>query len=237
MMQQTSNDRHGTLSFVDGPTSELYIKVSQGWKEVQLGHLILPFNNQIQQDQTRPFPSSLSRRITNPNQRLLLVALNQPHRGGVGGAQGADRMCQIQARAMGLPQRFYSLLSTATRDLSHRVHPLYSTLPITNLRGDVLFGNWKQLLNGDGGILPRVPIYSFDGRDVLTNPFWPKKHVWHGSTSTGQHVHDRSCEMWRTDDMSVLALTSDLLSGRLLGQETRSCSNSFIVLCLEGYQM
>lgn len=36
-----------------------------------------------------------------------------------------------------------------------------------------MFRNWRSIFNGDGGPLDaRIPIYSFDGRDVLADPFW-----------------------------------------------------------------
>lgn len=36
-----------------------------------------------------------------------------------------------------------------------------------------MFRNWRSIFNGDGGPMDaRIPIYSFDGRDVLADPFW-----------------------------------------------------------------
>lgn len=36
-----------------------------------------------------------------------------------------------------------------------------------------MFRNWRSIFTGDGGpIDARTPIYSFDGRDVLADPFW-----------------------------------------------------------------
>lgn len=36
-----------------------------------------------------------------------------------------------------------------------------------------MFRNWRSIFSGDGGkINPTSPIYSFDGRDVLADPFW-----------------------------------------------------------------
>lgn len=36
-----------------------------------------------------------------------------------------------------------------------------------------MFWSWKSIFNGDGAPLnSRIPIYSFDGRDVLADPFW-----------------------------------------------------------------
>lgn len=131
-----------------------------------------------------------------------------------------------------------------------------------------MFMNWRSIFNGDGGPLDaRKPIYSFDGRDVLADPFWsvnltpylfvcvclllfrffvvnifchllvrPQKSIWHGSTSRGFRVVDKHCETWRADHMSVMGQSSSLTSGLLLGQHTRSCSNQYIILCIETHK-
>lgn len=125
-----------------------------------------------------------------------------------------------------------------------------------------MFRNWRSIFNGHGGPLSaRVPIYSFDGRDVLADPFWsviltlwpyfyssrpqfhlfhlffrPQKSIWHGSTSTGTRVMDKHCETWRTDHVSVVGQSASLAGGLLLGQQTRSCSNQYIVLCIETHK-
>lgn len=40
-------------------------------------------------------------------------------------------------------------------------------------QGDMMFRNWRSIFTGNGGpINTRIPIYSFDGRDVLADPFW-----------------------------------------------------------------
>lgn len=128
------------------------------------------------------------------------MALNQPHSGDMMGLDVADRMCYEQAKAMGLPPNYRAFVSSHRQDLVHVVYPGFrETLPITNLRvggccpvaasrshfpypltdcrfpsqGDVMFRNWRSIFKGNGGpISARVPIYSFDGRDVLADPFW-----------------------------------------------------------------
>lgn len=36
-----------------------------------------------------------------------------------------------------------------------------------------MFRNWRAIFSGDGGMInSKIPIYSFDGRDVLADPFW-----------------------------------------------------------------
>lgn len=62
----------------------------------------------------------------------------------------------------------------------HRVQNLDSIvrvadreLPVVNTRGDVLFNSWKGIFNGQGGFFSQAPrIYSFSGKNVLTDPLW-----------------------------------------------------------------
>uniref|UniRef100_A0A3B3YBM9 Collagenase NC10/endostatin domain-containing protein n=1 Tax=Poecilia mexicana TaxID=48701 RepID=A0A3B3YBM9_9TELE len=216
MMQQTSRDEEGTLAYVKA-TGNLFLKVPQGWKQIQV-----------------PAKSNGKKKFM----WLNLVALNQPHSGNMMGLDMADRMCYEQAKAMGLSPNYRAFISSHKQDLVHVVYPGFrDSLPVTNLRGDVMFRNWQSIFIGNGGpVNPRIPIYSFDGRDVLADPFWPKKSIWHGSTSRGLRVVDKHCETWQADDFSVMGQSSSLTSGLLLGQQTRSCSTEFIVLCIETYK-
>ncbi|KAM3859541.1 uncharacterized protein ACN63O_016073 [Diretmus argenteus] len=240
MMQHTLRDPEGTMTYVSG-TGTLFLKVPQGWKEIQLGNLIYLSNNIIPQDEPRPayqIRGDTMERMQSVKERLNLVALNQPHSGDMMGLNTADRMCYEQAKAMGLAPNYRAFISSHRQDLVHVVYPGFrETLPVTNLRGDVMFRNWRAIFNGSGGpINTKIPIYSFDGRDVLADPFWPHKSIWHGSTSRGLRVVDRHCETWRADHMSVTGLSSSLTSGQLLGQQIRSCSNQYIVLCIETHK-
>ncbi|XP_027861261.1 collagen alpha-1(XVIII) chain-like isoform X1 [Xiphophorus couchianus] len=240
MMQQTSRDEEGTLAYVKA-TGNLFLKVSQGWKEIQLGSLIYLSSNIIPQDEPRvayQVRGETMQRVRSVKERLNLVALNQPHSGNMMGLDMADRMCYEQAKAMGLAPNYRAFMSSHKQDLVHVVYPGFrDSLPVTNLRGDVIFRNWQSIFIGNGGpVNPRIPIYSFDGRDVLADPFWPKKSIWHGSSSRGLRVVDKHCETWHADDFSVMGQSSSLTSRLLLGQQTRSCSTEFIVLCIETYK-
>ncbi|CAJ1081663.1 collagen alpha-1(XVIII) chain-like isoform X2 [Xyrichtys novacula] len=240
MMQHTVRDAEGTLAYVTG-TGSLFLKVSSGWKEIQLGSLIYLSNNIIPQDEPRvayQTRGDTTERVRSRTERLNLVALNQPHSGDMMGLDTADRMCYEQAKAMGLPTNYRAFISSHRQDLVHVVYPGFrETLPVTNLRGDIMFRNWRSIFNGEGGpIRSRIPIYSFDGRDVLADPFWPQKSIWHGSTAGGLRVLDKHCETWRADHVSVMGQSSSLTSGLLLGQQTRSCSNQYIVLCIETHK-
>lgn len=57
--------------------------------------------------------------------------------------------------------------------------------------------------------------------------------MWHGSTSSGQRHVDSYCETWRVADQALTGMASSLQSGSLLQQNSNSCSNSYIVLCIE----
>uniref|UniRef100_A0A3B3ZEQ5 Collagenase NC10/endostatin domain-containing protein n=1 Tax=Periophthalmus magnuspinnatus TaxID=409849 RepID=A0A3B3ZEQ5_9GOBI len=167
--------------------------------------------------------------------QLHLVALNTPLKGDMRGIRGADFQCYQQARSMGLTTTYRAFLSSHLQDLATVVRKAdRSDMPVVNMRGEVLFDSWMSIFSGNGGVFnPSVPIYSFDGRNVLTDPAWPEKLIWHGSSSVGIRLTTNYCEAWRTADMAVTGQAALLQSGRLLGQHTRACSNHYIVLCIE----
>lgn len=45
--------------------------------------------------------------------------------------------------------------------------------PCLICKGEVLFSSWMSIFSGNGGTFnPSVPVYSFDGRNVMTDPAW-----------------------------------------------------------------
>lgn len=139
MMQHTLRDAEGTLAFVS-TSSSLFIKVSQGWKEIQLGSLLYLSSNIIPQDEPSNAVAYQIRgptmeRVRSIKDRLTLVALNQPHSGQMLGLDSADRMCYEQAKAMGLTPNYRAFMSSQRQELLHVVYPdSRDTLPVTNLR-------------------------------------------------------------------------------------------------------
>uniref|UniRef100_A0A670ZHM9 Collagenase NC10/endostatin domain-containing protein n=1 Tax=Pseudonaja textilis TaxID=8673 RepID=A0A670ZHM9_PSETE len=166
---------------------------------------------------------------------LHLIALNTPQSGSMRGIRGADFQCFQQARQVGLSGTFRAFLSSRLQDLYSIVRRAdRSTVPIVNLRDEVLFNNWENLFSGsEAPFRTGVRILSFDGRDVLRDSAWPQKYMWHGSDSKGRRLTESYCETWRTDDTVVTGQASSLASGKLLEQKSNSCRNAFIVLCIE----
>lgn len=166
---------------------------------------------------------------------LHLVALNTPLSGGMRGIRGADFQCFQQARAVGLSGTFRAFLSSRLQDLYSIVRRAdRGSVPIVNLKDEVLSPSWDTLFSGSQGQLqPGARIFSFDGRDVLRHPAWPQKSVWHGSDPSGRRLMESYCETWRTEATGATGQASSLLSGRLLEQKAASCHNSYIVLCIE----
>lgn len=246
----------GTLAYVSERGGELYIRTRNGWKKIQLGELIHS-SSAASQALSRPGDWSRPHRIHS--QELLegsrgyqpsynvqpqtftavpglhLVALNSPLKGDMRGIRGADFQCYQQARSMGLTTTYRAFLSSHLQDLATIVRKAdRNDMPVVNMRGEVLFESWMSIFSGNGGVFnPSVPIYSFDGRNVLTDPTWPEKLIWHGSSPVGIRLTTNYCEAWRTGDMAVTGQAALLQSGRLLGQHTRACSNHYIVLCIE----
>lgn len=161
------------------------------------------------------------------------MALNSPQTGAMRGIRGADFMCFTQAQAIGMKGTFRAFLSARLQDLHSIVRKVdRDRLPIVNLKDEVLFDSWDAIFN-NGRIKDNVPIYSFDGKDVLSDNTWPEKMMWHGSTSAGQGHVDSFCETWRVGDQALTGMASSLQSGSLLQQSSSSCSSSYIVLCIE----
>lgn len=234
IMRQQSAVEDGTLSFVTD-SSKLYIKVPGGWREVQLGGLIEMYSSPVlSQDDAEPLMLTQLRHThrTHTGRALRLVALNTPLTGNLGSIHSVNNLCRTQAQAMGIRDDYKAFLSHHLQDLIDIMQPMYRTnMPIVNLRGEVLFKSWDSIFSSHL-LPPGVPLYSFDGRDVMSDPFWPQKAVWHGSSERGERLSALNCESWRAADMAITGQASFLYSG-LLNQQTRSCSNRFIVLCVE----
>ncbi|TRZ04196.1 hypothetical protein DNTS_011992 [Danionella cerebrum] len=166
---------------------------------------------------------------------MHLIALNSPQQGGMEGIRGADQQCFSQARSIGLKGTFRAFLSSHLQDLHSIVRKNdREMLPIVNLQDEELFSSWESIFNdSDGRMNNNVPIYSFDGRDVLQNDEWPEKMVWHGSSPHGFRQTDSICQAWRTGTSGATGMASSLQGGHLLQQLPRVCSSSFIILCIE----
>lgn len=116
------------------------------------------------------------------------------------GIRGADFLCFQQARAIGLKGTFRAFLSSKLQDLYTIVRRSdRDNFPIVNLKvshhsrapcalclnnqilnhvlssiqDQVLFRSWESMFGDDASkILESVPIYSFDGRDILRDSAW-----------------------------------------------------------------
>ncbi|XP_041121257.1 collagen alpha-1(XV) chain-like [Polyodon spathula] len=151
------------------------------------------------------------------------------------GVPGADLLCFRQAQEAGLQGTFRAFLSSSNQNLASLVKRSDSTAhPILNLMGQYLFPNWRSLFSDSTPpMTPRLPLYSFNGRDVWTHPNWPYKAVWHGSSPIGVSGRGLQCGDWRQSD-HVTGLATRLPGGRLLRDSTEErCQTPLIVLCVE----
>ncbi|XP_069472174.1 collagen alpha-1(XVIII) chain isoform X2 [Ambystoma mexicanum] len=166
---------------------------------------------------------------------LHLIALNVPLSGSMRSIRGVDLQCFEQARAAGLKGTFRAFLSSRLQDLYSIVRRADRTsIPIVNLRDEVLFENWESLFSGsEAQLRAGARIFSFDGKDILRDSAWPHKMLWHGTDAKGRRLTESYCETWRTDDGVVTGQASSLLNGKLLEQKAQSCNKAFAVLCIE----
>uniref|UniRef100_A0A3P9CFT0 Collagen type XVIII alpha 1 chain n=1 Tax=Maylandia zebra TaxID=106582 RepID=A0A3P9CFT0_9CICH len=193
MIATARRQEEGSLIYIID-RADLYLRVRDGVRQV----MVL----------LSTFQCSALNLIKSTLKPLHLIALNSPHTGNMRGIRGADFLCFQQARAIGLKGTFRAFLSSKLQDLYTIVRRSdRDSVPIVNLKNQVLFSSWDSLF-GDNASKMRenVPIYSFDGRDILRDSAWPEKMVWHGSSKKGHRQTDQYCETWRTGDHAVTGL-------------------------------
>lgn len=102
-----------------------------------------------------------------------MIALNEAYSGNLQGLRNADLNCHRQARRAGILGNFRAFLSTRIQNLDSLVKIEDRDLPITNLRGDVLFNSWNAIFNNaQGGFLSSPRILSFSGKNVMNDNNW-----------------------------------------------------------------
>ncbi|XP_062922988.1 collagen alpha-1(XV) chain-like isoform X2 [Mobula hypostoma] len=233
MHKATFSVPEGTLGYV-ADRNDLYIRVYKGWRKLQLGDLIpAPADDPFQAASTYSAPNTFPA-INDHKPGLHLVALNTPLSGNMQGIRGADLQCFQQAQAMGSLATYRAFLSSQLQDLYTVVRKADRlNMPVVNLKGEVLFDSWESIFKHHATFNTNVPIFSFDGRNIMKDSSWPHKIIWHGSSERGSRVPTNYCGAWRSMDMSLTGNASPLFRGRLLAQHSYNCANSFIVLCIE----
>nr|WP_208704917.1 hypothetical protein [Lysinibacillus fusiformis] len=176
----------------------------------------------------RILPTTVAPRLPS----LRLVALNVPLSGDMSGVRGADLQCYRQSQEARLYGTFRAFLSAPTQDLASIVKRTDRALPVVNLKGQLLARSWSSLFEGPAGAAPRGPIYSFNGRNVLTDALWPRRLAWHGSTARGSQARRRDCQGWRSSGPGE-GLAAPLGEGKLLAGQRHNCSEELVVLCVE----
>ncbi|XP_046659667.1 collagen alpha-1(XVIII) chain-like [Homalodisca vitripennis] len=232
----------GTLAYIIDEEA-LLVRVRHGWQYIALGSLV-PVTTELPPttttDRREPMfePSNLLNLPPNMDSQqsqrrmLRMVALNEPFTGDLKGQ--ADYQCYRQARRAGLRSKFRAFLSSRAQNIDSLVRFPDRVLPVVNLKGDVLFNSWQDMFSGDGAYFPQPPrIYSFSGKNIMTDLSWPHKYIWHGSQVTGERAMDLYCDAWDSDSPDRTGLASPLLQQRLLGQERLPCDYPLAVLCVE----
>uniref|UniRef100_A0A4W3ITH3 Collagen alpha-1(XV) chain-like n=1 Tax=Callorhinchus milii TaxID=7868 RepID=A0A4W3ITH3_CALMI len=236
MLKATQMIPEGSLVYVT-EESKVFVRLQYGWNKLCVDEFLagIPADDPTVSGEAKKDPPKLEQRnLIHHRRRLHLVALNTPMKGKMAGIRSADLQCFQQAQEAGLLGTFRAFLTSSNQDLISVVRRAdRASVPIVNLKGDVLFLNWNSLFSGSGGYLkPKTPIYSFNGHNVMTDPLWPHKLVWHGSSTQGIRATNSFCNEWRNGD-NARGLASMLKSGKLLEQHSYTCINSFIVLCIE----
>ncbi|XP_022216757.1 collagen alpha-1(XV) chain isoform X7 [Drosophila obscura] len=254
MTKKSALNPPGTLAYITEEEA-LLVRVNKGWQYIALGTLVpiatpappttvapsMRFDLQSKNLLNSPPPPLNTPTFTTAPEyetwypRMLRVAaLNEPSVGDLQGIRGADFACYRQGRRAGLLGTFKAFLSSRVQNLDSIVRPADRDLPVVNTRGDVLFNSWNGIFNGQGGFFSQAPrIYSFSGKNVMTDPLWPLKMVWHGSLPNGERSMDTYCDAWHSSAHDKSGYASDLAGHKLLEQKRQPCDGKLIVLCVE----
>ncbi|XP_070852109.1 collagen alpha-1(XV) chain isoform X2 [Drosophila suzukii] len=245
MTKKSALNPPGTLAYITEEEA-LLVRVNKGWQYIALGTLVpiatpappttvapsMRFD--LQSKNLLNSPPPLINTPTWYPRMLRVAALNEPSTGDLQGIRGADFACYRQGRRAGLLGTFKAFLSSRVQNLDTIVRTADRDLPVVNTRGDVLFNSWKGIFNGQGGFFSQAPrIYSFSGKNVMTDPSWPMKMVWHGSLPNGERSMDTYCDAWHSSDHLKSGYASNLDGHKLLEQKRQSCDSKLIILCVE----
>ncbi|XP_032573633.1 collagen alpha-1(XVIII) chain isoform X5 [Drosophila sechellia] len=240
MTKKSALNPPGTLAYITEEEA-LLVRVNKGWQYIALGTLV-PIATPAPPTTVAPsmrFDLQSKNLLNSPpsllnTPTLRVAALNEPSTGDLQGIRGADFACYRQGRRAGLLGTFKSFLSSRVQNLDTIVRPADRDLPVVNTRGDVLFNSWNGIFNGQGGFFSQAPrIYSFSGKNVMTDSTWPMKLVWHGSLPNGERSMDTYCDAWHSGDHLKAGYASNLDGHKLLEQKRQSCDSKLIILCVE----
>jgi hypothetical protein len=153
----------------------------------------------------------------NPDTASFFVADNPNGTGNLGGLQGADQMCQMQAQALGgraAQRTWHAYLSQEQRGNTPRIdaRSRIGTGPWYNVRG-VLIASTVADLHGDQqrdrNNIQRANTLDVKGNEIpgVGSPPGGNQHdVLTGSDSTGRAFtdgNDHTCNNWTSDGMTL----------------------------------
>ncbi|XP_025195746.1 collagen alpha-1(XVIII) chain-like isoform X2 [Melanaphis sacchari] len=250
MINVTDRTQMGTIAFIVEEEA-LLVRVTRGWQYISLGSLVTTGIEPI--PTSIPMPTRVSLESSNlvhnhpikdntmwHPKMLRIAALNEPYSGNMHGVQSVDYSCYRQSQRAGLHGAFKAFLSSRLNNLKTIVHESDRDLPVVNIKGDVLFNSWKDIFSEKGAFISQQPrIYSFSGKNVLTDFTWPQKTIWHGSDLSGDSAVDGNCDAWNSESADKRGLGSSLTpradrQAKLLDQDSAyDCRNFFVVLCVE----
>lgn len=230
-----------SLIFVS-KTEDLFLRVKNGFRQILLGSSVtlatrkptVPPTRSIREAQkiSKHFSSHYIDR--SEEDALHLIAANHPVSGSMTGISGADHVCYREARDAGWRTTFIAFLASRLQNIDSLVHSGARRLPVVNAKNELLFESWVSMFNGSGTPFNvQVPIYSFSGRDVLTDSTWLQKNVWLGSDPRGVRLSHSFCRSWTSDRPHQFGTASSLLRGRLLDGQRQPCASPFVLLCVE----
>ena len=238
-----------------GPGHHLVVAASAGTAddatmaiEVEVMHVISATAAAVQR------AAEESQRLANTC-KIVVVWAEHAHQGNLGGASGADKICQDDADKYGFTRangytRWHAHLCfeniAARSDLLNYVPEHMQNNPVYNAKGwrentiithggTIPYAQW--LRSKQGKMINDASPRSFANRQVdegtaVNGPQWNDADGWHGCDARGVIKRGLNCKDWTSTSGTGSNTELDHGENFLLRQEAQDCSNHFAVPCI-----
>lgn len=166
-----------------------------------------------------------------PPAQIELIALDQAIDGDLGGAAGADALCQAEAQKAGRAGQFRAFLSTANRDARDLIPASAAQQQVVNGRGELLWSSWNEVFKKLFWE-KNTELYSFSGAIIKNGGPWEDGDIWHGTRTDGKAHPTLRCKDWTSNVKGDLGVNGDADPHGLLIQEAHPCDRRCALVCV-----
>lgn len=159
-----------------------------------------------------------------------IFASSSTHNGNLGGASGADTICQNLATAAGLSRSYEALVSTDSEDADDKLRFSGAIYIVdTSDEKTLVAGSGSELWGTDSANLTARINVDEDGNTITTT-----NNTWTGTNSDGGNQVGRNCSNWSSSSVSIDGFygNTDSFSATWVENNFEDCANTNRIYCV-----